>query len=180
MNGERHLGLFGATTLGVGAIVRAPHRWRMVEAERVLVPLGGRRDHSHLRARLLASLSRSSDRSVTFLKTLPTATEPDTRRRFERVIRELAQEEAAGPYEVVFEYTDEPREAIIKRALDSDLVVMGIQRGNRGQPALGELPLAIAQETDVPLALIDRRPNRSPILFRTGLADPFSTRGILR
>ena len=161
-------------------IVRAPHRWRMAEAERVLVPLGGRRDHSHLRARLLASLSRSSNRSVTFLMTLPTATEPDTRRRFEHVIRELAREEAAGPYEVVFEYTDEPREAIIKCALDSDLVVMGTQRSDRGQPALGKLPLAIAQETDLPLVLIARRPNRSPRLLRTGLTGRFSTRGILR
>ena len=96
------------------------------------------------------------------------------------MIRKLAREEAASPYEVVFEYTDEPREAIIKRALDSDLVVMGIQRGNRGELALGELPLAIAQETDLPLVLIARRPNRSPIRLRTGLADPFSTRGILR
>ena len=96
------------------------------------------------------------------------------------MIRELARDEAAGPYEVVFKYTDKPREAIIKRALDFDLIVMGIQRRNRGQPAPGKLPLAIAQETDVPLVLIAHRPNRSPIFLRTGLADLFSAQGILR
>ena len=87
---------------------------------------------------------------------------------------------ASRPYEVVFEYTDDPRESIVKHALDSDLVVMGIQRGNQGQSVFGELPLAIAQETDLPLVLIARRPNRSPRLLRTGLTDRFSTRGVLR
>ena len=139
--------------------------------------LVGRRDHNHLRARLLASLSRLRNRSVTFLRALPTATASDTRRRFERVIRELAQDEAAGPYEVVFEYTDRPREAIIRRALESDLVVMGVQRRSRGQPALGQLPFSIAQETDVPLVLIAGRPKRLPILLGAALTDPFSSWG---
>ena len=142
----------------------------MQQAQRVLVPLGGHRHHSHLRARLLSSLSRSSKRSVTFLKTFPTETpDVESRRRDERVIHKLAQEEAAGPYQVVFENADNPQETIIKRVADSDLVVMGIQRQTPDQPTLGELPLAIAQHTDVPLVLIARRPNRSPILRRTGL-----------
>lgn len=42
----------------------------MADASRVLVPLGGRSDHSHLRARLIASLSRSQERSLTFMGSL--------------------------------------------------------------------------------------------------------------
>jgi amino acid transporter len=152
-------------------IVRAPQRWRIGEAERVLVPLGGRRDHSHLRARLLGSLSRSGKRSLTFLRTLPPAMLPDTRRRFERTLRQLARDEAAGPHEVVVEYTDHPREAILQYAAEADLVVMGISR-RPGSRALGELPLSIAEESDVPLVLIGRRPTRSRSF--TGL--PFRTR----
>jgi len=151
-------------------IVRAPHRWRMEQAERVLVPLGGHRNHSHLRARLLASLSRSSKRQVTFLKIFPTTTtDAESRKRDERVIHKLAKEEAAGPYEVLFENADNPQEAIIKHAAESDLVVMGIHRQNPDQPTVGELPLAIAQQTNVPLVLIARRPHRSQILRHAGL-----------
>ena len=38
---------------------------------------------------------------------------------------------------------------------------MGMQRRERGQRPLGELALAIAGRTDVPLILISRRPQRT-------------------
>ncbi len=142
-------------------VIRAPPRWRMAEAERVLVPLGGRRDHSRLRARLIASLSRSGRRSLTFLGTMPPAASAEARRRFERGLRELASDEAAGPHEVLAEYTDEPQEEILRRAVDADLIVMGMQRRRRDRHVLGELTEAIARRSQVPLVLISRRPTRS-------------------
>ncbi len=147
-------------------IVRAPHRWHMAEARRVLVPLGGQRDHSHLRARLLASMSRA-ERSVTFLHTYSSSASAETRRRLERDLRALARDEAAGPHEVVVEYTDDRREALVRRAAEADLVVLGIQRRGRGQHVLGELALAVAHETQVPLVLISRRRARSQALKGT-------------
>jgi nucleotide-binding universal stress UspA family protein len=142
-------------------IVRAPRGWHMSDARRVLVPIGGRREHSHLRARLLSSLSRSGERSITFLHAIPGATPSDERRRAEREVRALARDEAAGPYEVEVETTDDAKSAIIPRAAEADLVVMGMQRRERGQRPLGVLSLAIAQNTNVPLVLISRRPVRS-------------------
>ncbi len=142
-------------------IVRAPHRWHMADAKRVLVPLGGQRDHSHLRARLLSSLSRSGERSVTFLHTCPSSASPDARRRLERDLRALARDEAAGPHEVVVEYTEERDDALVRRAADADLVVMGIERGGRGRRVLGRLALAVARGTSVPLVLISRRRTRT-------------------
>jgi amino acid transporter len=142
-------------------IVRAPRGWHMSDARRVLVPIGGRREHSHLRARLLASLSRSGERSIAFLHAIPGATPSDERRRAEREVRALARDEAAGPYEVEVETTDDAKSAIIPRAAEADLVVMGMQRRERGQRPLGVLALAIAQNTNVPLVLISRRPVRS-------------------
>jgi amino acid transporter len=147
-------------------VLRAPHRWRMAAADRVLVPLGGRSDHSHLRARLISSLSRSQERSLTFLGSLPPNAPRESRRRYERDLRRLARNEAAGPYEVVIEEADRPLEAIIRRAADADLVILGMQRQRRGYRLLGELPLALARETDVPIVLIGRR--RSTVLPRTG------------
>ncbi len=142
-------------------IVRAPRRWRMDEAHRVLVPIGGRREHSHLRARLLSSLSRSGERSVTFFRVVPQATSQEDMRRVERDIRGLARDEAVGPFQVEIEATDQPVEAIVRRAADADLVVIGMQRRERGQRPLGELALSIAQKTSVPLVLISRRPQRT-------------------
>jgi len=142
-------------------IVRAPHRWRMDEARRVLVPLGGRREHSHLRARLLASLSRSGDRLLTFLHVMSPAATSDERHRVEREMRALARDEAAGPYEVKVEISDQPLETIIERTTEADLVVMGMERRSRGQRPLGDLAMAMAHRTEVPLVLISRRPQRS-------------------
>jgi len=180
------LGLPGLTEPGIEAklegliarlggdvvVLRAPHRWGMADAKRVLIPLGGRREHSHLRARLIASLSRSDERSLTFLCTLPPAASTDTRRRLERFARDLARDEAAGPHEVVFEYTDHPTEAILDRALGADLIVMGMRRRGQGTPGLGDLAKTVARDTGVPLVLIGRRPSRA-----IGLAAlPFTSR----
>ena len=57
--------------------------------------------------------------------------------------------------------TDEPVDAIIARASEADLVVLGMQRRERGSRPLGDLALAFAQQTKVPLVLISRRPVRS-------------------
>ena len=156
-NLERLLGELQADTV----IVRAPPRWRMDDARRVLVPIGGRGDHSHLRARLLSSLSRSGDRSLTFLHAVGTATSADERHRVEREMRKLARDEAAGPYEVRVDVTDAPVEAIIEHAAGADLVVLGMGRRERRHRPLGELARAIARSTDVPVVMISRRPSRT-------------------
>ena len=151
-------GLIGRLEADV-VIVRAPRRWRVTEARRVLVPIGGRRDQSHLRARLIASLSLSGERTLTFLRTAPPELPPDTRRRLERDVHALARDEATGPYEVAVEVTDRPRDAIIERAGGVDLVVMGLPRRGRDWRGLGVLARAVAHETEVPLVLIGRRPH---------------------
>jgi nucleotide-binding universal stress UspA family protein len=97
----------------------------------------------------------------------------ETRRRFERTLRELASDEAAGPHEIVIEYTADPREAILRHTAEADLVVMGMQARGRGPFSLGELPLAIARESQVPLVLITRRPVRSRGLTRLPLPPAF-------
>ncbi len=142
-------------------IVRASRGWRVDEARNVLVPLAGGRDQSHLRARLLSSLARSGERSLTFLHALPPAGAPEERRRVGRELRRIAADEASGPFEVVVVEAERPAAAIVERAAGADLVILGTRR-ERGRPGLGELPLAMARETDVPLVLISRRPS-SPL-----------------
>lgn len=142
-------------------IVRAPYRWRIEDAARVLVPVRGRRDHSHLRARLIASLCRTGARAITYLRIVPPGSSPEARRRVEVEVRAMASDEATGPFEVEIEYTDRRREAIVRHASGADLVVMGTVRRGRRWQGFGKLVLAIAQETEVPLLLIGRPTGRT-------------------
>ncbi|WP_419941280.1 amino acid permease [Candidatus Palauibacter sp.] len=155
-------------------IVRAPPRWRISEATRILVPVGGRSVHSHLRARLLASLSRSTSPTLTFVRALPPGTGAESRRRFERVLRRLARDEAAGPYRVELELTDDPVDCIAHRAEANDLVVMGMENRGREKPLLGPFALEVARKTTVPLILLGRRADAGSFAAR-GIAHAVST-----
>lgn len=152
-------GLMEELDCGV-VVVRAPHRWRIAGVQRVLVPVGGRRDHSRLRARLLASLTRSGDCTITFLGVVPPAAGAE-RRRAERDLHALARDEVEGPYEVRIEAAAEPREAIVRHARETDLVVMGMRRAGGALRSLSDLTLAIAAESDVPIVVIGGRTPRT-------------------
>jgi len=151
---ERLISRLGADVV----IVRAKHRWRVATVRRVLAPIGGRRDHSQLRARLLASLSRSESCQVRFLRTVPPGSSAETRRRAESELRALARDEASGAHDVLVEEAADPREAILRHSGEMDLVVMGIRRDRARGFSFGELVLSVARESDVPLVLIGARP----------------------
>jgi len=138
-------------------VARTPARWRLTDARRVLVPIGGRPDQSYLRARLFASLSRRGATHLTFLRVVEPGTPEETRRRLEREVRALAGDEASGPYELEIVSSGDPGGEIVSRAVDHDVVVLGMQRRSRRQKVFGEIPLRIARETGVPLILISRR-----------------------
>jgi nucleotide-binding universal stress UspA family protein len=142
-------------------ILRAPRRWSLEAARRVLVPIGGGRDQSHLRARLLSSLVRTGNRDITYFHTIPSGASSEDAARAERDLRNLARDEVPGPHQVLVERTDDPQGVIVRRAAESDLVVMGTQRRGRGNAQIGRLPILIARQIDVPLILISRRAQRS-------------------
>jgi len=138
-------------------VLRAPHRWRIRDADQILVPLGGRRDHGHLRARLLASLARWRPRTVTFLRIVPTTIGAEALRRAEREVRAIARDEASGPYQVEVVASDDPGGELARRVAACDLAVLGIRRPERRGRLFGEFALRIARETTTPLLLISRR-----------------------
>jgi len=135
-------------------VLRAPQGWKIADAQRVLIPLGGRGHHSRLRTRLIASLARSRERSLTFLGTIRPDATPESRRRFERALRALAQDEAVGAHQVQIEVAEHPLDAIIGGAAASDLVIMGMHRHGRNGRALGQLSLTLGRRTHVPFVLI--------------------------
>ncbi len=138
-------------------VLRAPHRWRIDEVRRVLVPVGGRRLHSTLRARLLASLTRSSECEILWMRTVALDTPPAARRRVEQDLEALARYEGEGQYDILVEETDDAHAAIVRRAAECDLVLMGMQRIRKTGRSLGALPLAVARDSQTPLILIGGR-----------------------
>ncbi len=138
-------------------IVRAPPRWRVSEATRILVPVRGQRVHSPLRARLIASLSRTSPPDLTFVQALPSITKPEVRLRHQKIIQRLARDEAAGPYQVEINLVDDPVDNIVSKASMSDLVVMGMESRRQHKPSIGPFALEVARRTSVPLILLGCR-----------------------
>ena len=155
-------------------IVRSPPRWHISEARRILVPVRGRRAHSTLRARLLSSLSRSATPKLTFVHAVPPDRAGDDGRRFERTVRRLARDEAAGPYGVELEFTDDPAGRIAERAKAHDLVVMGMASRGRDNPSIGPFALEVARKTTNPLILVGCRTGVGSFAAR-GLAQAVST-----
>jgi amino acid transporter len=149
-------GLINAVQSDV-VILRAAEGWTPAAANSILVPVGGRRDQSELRARLLANLSRSQSRRVTYLRVLPENASERLWRQAEAGLARLAQDESAGHGEVVLERSDNPLGVLVEASKNFDLVVVGLQRLAHRRRTFGELTLRLATETSTPLILISRR-----------------------
>jgi len=138
-------------------ILRAPTGWNVDEASRILVPAGGRRDQSPIRARLIGNFCRTAQREVTYLRVLPSTTDPAAERSARRELRRLARDEAPGVSTAAVTLKDDVVEEVVRRAADSDLLILGMQRLGRRRKVFGEMVLEIAQNTTCPLLMISRR-----------------------
>jgi nucleotide-binding universal stress UspA family protein len=138
-------------------ILRAPSNWDLDQVRRVLVPAGGRRDQSQIRARLIGNLSRGGVREITYLRVLPATTDSATERRARRELRKLARDEAPGVSTAAVTLHDDVVAEVVTRAADSDLLILGLQRLGRRRKVFGERVLEIAQSTTCPLVMISRR-----------------------
>ena len=138
-------------------ILRAPSTWKLNQARRILVPAGGRRDQSPIRARLLGNLCRGGEREVTYLRVLPSAADSETVRRAEEELRKLANDEAPGVSKAVVAVRDDVVAEVGEMADASDLVILGLQRANRGRGVFGEKVLEIAETIPGPLLMISQR-----------------------
>ncbi len=136
---------------------RIPDGWRFSDARRILVPVGGRRDQSKLRARLLGSLSRSSSLDVLYLGILRTRDSEEQGERLEREIRDLAADEAPRRSRVEILRRDDVGDAVVERAAEAGLVILGLRRLSRRQKTFGDIPVRVARETGCAVLMISRR-----------------------
>ena len=138
-------------------VLRAPEGWQLSEARRVLVPIGGRGTQDILRARLLGSLGRNTDREVTYLNVAATTTSPAALRNVEGQLERLAEDETRGEFRTEVIQHDDALSAITARAKECDLMILGLPRQGRRQKQLGAFALELARNTTCAIIMISRR-----------------------
>jgi hypothetical protein len=138
------------------AVLRAPTRWSLRRAHRIVVPIGGRGGHDDLRARVLGSLGRQGQREVLFVQVVPAATPEARRVQIERQLRGFAEEETHGTPRAEVLASDEVVAALTKLSRPDDLFILGLQQ-HRGQRLFGELSVRIARASDAAILMISRR-----------------------
>ncbi len=136
-------------------LLGAAEEWRLDRVKRVLVPVGGRRDQSHLRARLLGSLCREYDLEVVFFGIV----DPDSgdAKALETDLRELAEDEAPGSSRLEIVHRKDVADAVVAAAQDADLVILGLRREGRRGKTIGEIPVRVAREAGTAVLMIGQR-----------------------
>lgn len=146
---EHHLAWLLREVTSNVVVLGAPQGWQLESVRRVLVPVGGRRDQSFLRARMLGALCRTYCIEITYLGIVS----PDggNERELTGALRRLMEDEAPGQsrYEVVRHVS--VSDGIVEAARDADLVILGLQR--RGK-AFGDITSRIAREAGTAVLLI--------------------------
>ena len=138
-------------------VLRAVKGWRLEGVRRVLVPVAGWGGHDVLRARLMGSLCRTGSREIVLMRVLPFGTVPTVERSAERGLKRIALDEVPGPAVTEIVKSDDVASEISRRAMESDLVILGLQRSGRRRKILGELTLQIARGTNCGMIIIGRR-----------------------
>jgi len=136
-------------------ILRAPPGWRLDEARRVLIPIGGKGQQDELRARLLGSLCRTAERELTFLQVLPRDAAEVAVQEARRTLARLATLESPTAPETVVVRSANVVQTIGELADERDLLLLGLPR-MRGRKLLGELAIQVARRVRCATIMISR------------------------
>lgn len=148
-------------------LLRAPEGWRLADAHRILVAVGGKGRHDELRARMIGSLSRLGDRRVTFARVVSRNTEDGGASLLE--LRQFADEETPGGAEAVLVTGENVTDSIAELAesMDADLVIMGTPRVG-GRKSLGRIATGVAAKVSCATLIICRGSSVTLALDRLG------------
>jgi hypothetical protein len=144
------------------ALMQSKPEWRLADARRILVPLGGRGEQHEMRARLLGSICGAQPREVTFLRVLPEGTTDSQIARARAEIEQLADLKVRGASQVKVIIASDPSEAVLSAARDSDLMLIGLESVGWKRRAFGTFALKIAREAPCATLFLSRR---SPRVF---------------
>jgi len=136
-------------------VLHAPEGWKLENAKRVLVTVGGKGRHDELRARLLGSLVRLGQRRITFVTVVPEGATTGPASLNE--LRSLADEETPSGAESIVVRGANVTDAITELAesIQADLIVMGTPRES-GRKSLGRVALGVANQVSCATLMICR------------------------
>jgi amino acid transporter len=137
--------------------LKSPPDWQLSKAKRILVPVGGKGAHDELRARLLGSLCRSSEREVTFLQIVPSKTPKGDLKWIHYKLSRFAGDEVPIEPNVVVIRKNNVIDGVKEYAAQNDLVILGIQRIGRRKKVFSDVAMEIARATPGATILISRR-----------------------
>lgn len=149
------------------AIMRVPEGWRLGEARRIVVPIGGKGDEHKLRARVLGSLCRTGARDVHFVTAMSGTSSQAEREDRRAQIDRLARSHVAGRPTVEVVCDDDPVAALARATAGADLVVLGLRGDGGRRRVTSRISLAIASQAScASLLLSSRRPLAAGDLYR--------------
>ncbi len=138
------------------AVMRAPAEWRISDAKRVLVAVGGRGEQHELRARLLATLSRESPREIVFVTVVPADADDSTVAETIRNVTRLSALKIPVKPKVQVIRNDDAAGAILEEAKSFDLMILGL-RSRHGKKALGPFNRRLAYDAPCAVILLAQR-----------------------
>ncbi|MCH8569005.1 MAG: amino acid permease [Balneolales bacterium] len=131
--------------------------WNISTARRILIPVGGSADHDILRARIVSSLWRSFQPEFTFLHLLPANTSQQAYANALKKLDGFSRRLIPGNPENLVVLTDDVRGELVRQSSDFDLVIMGLGKAGNNRTVFGEIPIAIARETNTSLIFISNK-----------------------
>jgi basic amino acid/polyamine antiporter, APA family len=144
------------------AVMRAPTGWRVDEAKRVLVPIGGRGEEHELRARLLGTLCRDRTRELRFVTVVATKATAAEEAEALRTVKRAADLNIPVTPTVDVVRSDDPASAILAEAAKADLLVLGVQTKS-GRKAFGDVALGIARGAPCAVIMLSSKQLYKPL-----------------
>ena len=146
--------ILARTTADV-VVLNAPPAWSLDGVERILVPVAGGTPHDPLRARLIGSLLRDGNRTVTLLRIFKPG---EDRATAERELRHRA-EDLGVPLDCCdIELGRDPVEIIERRSADADLLVMGFGTRSGRRRLIGSFALRVVAASRCPVGALAEAP----------------------
>lgn len=131
--------------------------WKITEARKVLIPVAGFGSHDPLRARVAASLWRTSQPEITFIQILPSNTPEKIIQRNHVRLARFAGRIIPGNINVRIIPNDNVREELIEQTAQHDLVIMGLGKPGANEKAFGKIALDLAEKTNTALIFISNK-----------------------
>jgi basic amino acid/polyamine antiporter, APA family len=140
------------------ALLHAGNDFDLDRVRRVLIPLSGRSDHDRLRARIIGTLARHGLEKLAFLHVLDRGAPAEAERRALTALQRYVLDEARGQGTAEVARAGDPIAAVVDRAHEFDLLVLGVTRPRGQRSQIGALLARMVRESPCPVLILSHPP----------------------